>query len=218
MSQPKVGVIYLIINLHNIKNNVTPFLYVGSKADSRKFSSYWSSSKYVKDDVEKFGVESFAKVILHKVSYYDIAELLEVELETQQKLSVLSNPAFYNRALANGKMDPNSAVGTVWMRQFGKNKRVPKEEVSRHLLEGYDLGRCENPNKDRVYISKGGVVKAILHSDLSLYLLDGWTQGRKGNKTGKSWINKDGKNKIVSKEEVSDYVTQGWNKGCIMKK
>ena len=61
-------------------------------------TSYWSSSKYLKESIHKIGVENFSKEIL---SIWDNRELANIEeIRLHRKLNVGINNQFYNKAEA----------------------------------------------------------------------------------------------------------------------
>ena len=97
-----------------IKNELTGMFYIGKKSfwsnrtlpplkgknqkrHVRKESdwrAYWGSSNWLKEDIEKYGLENFSKQILHvcKSKFQTSYE----ELMWQLKLNVLNDPKSYN--------------------------------------------------------------------------------------------------------------------------
>lgn len=218
-SQPntKTGIIYLIVNIENYVNNVLPYLYIGSKEDESKFATYWSSSKYVKADVQKLGKQNFIKIVLRKVEYNNPCELLEVEQQYHNDLNVVENEMFYNKSYANGKMVGGAVTttDTVWINNSTTEKRVKVSLVEKYLAKGYVVGRQQNYNKGRSYINKDGTVKSVSATDVDKFLSEGWTLGRlKGNQTGKTWIHNDTARKLVPSNKVAEYEANGWTVGC----
>lgn len=215
-SQPKIGVIYLIVNIQNYINNVLPYLYIGSKEDESKFDTYWSSSKFVKEDIQKIGKQNFIKIVLEKVKYDNSCDLLEVEQSYHNKLDVVNSPLYYNKAYANGKLVGGPATSdTIWVNNGESEKRVNTSLVEGYLTIGYVVGRQENYNKGRTYVNKNGVVKSITSDQVSIFLKEGWNIGRgSGNQFGKTWIHNDVARKLVPLTEVSTYEASGWMVGC----
>jgi hypothetical protein len=214
-----VGIIYLITNIHNVKHNINPKYYIGSKTIKDKFDSYWGSSKYLSEDINSLGMWNFSKEILEEVEYNDISELLAVENTIQRKLRVAEDPSFYNKAYAVHPFYCSGGThtsGTIWMTNGVVSVRVPHEEAELYLKIGFSRGRNNRTyNKDKVYINNGVDTKSIKPYQVSSFLENGWVKGRlKGNQSGKTWINKDGINKLVPKKDIHLYLDwyAGWKK------
>jgi group I intron endonuclease len=88
--------VYIITNLILNKS------YIGSKvcykSDPEK-DGYWGSSKYLKEDFKKYGIENFSKKIIQR-NYTNKKDLLNGETEYILKYDTLE-PNGYNRFLPN---------------------------------------------------------------------------------------------------------------------
>ena len=107
----KFGFVYLITNTKTEKAYVgCKQYYIGKAKKQSKWQTYVSSSKYVKDDIEKIGKEHFTFEAI--AEYKNKRSLRYYECYFQMKYNVLSTtlegtdePAFYN-----------SYVGGKWYR------------------------------------------------------------------------------------------------------
>ena len=106
--------IYLIINHYNVKNNIFPYLYIGSDTKDRvSMESYPGSSKHVKTDIESIGIKWFSKHLLWQGSMNDLISqgfttITQLERSIHILLDVVKNPIFYNAVLANEKFNTNN--------------------------------------------------------------------------------------------------------------
>jgi len=92
MTKHKIYYVYLITNKLLNKQ------YVGSKICYKKDplnDGYWGSSKYVNEDIIKYGLENFTKIILQD-DYEDVKSMLEGETNYIYKYDTLA-PNGYNR-------------------------------------------------------------------------------------------------------------------------
>ena len=86
-----VAFVYVIDNL---EDNLD---YIGKKlikAKSGKWQNYWSSSKWLKDDVKRLGKNKFKRTILHLCKSKQDASYLE--LKEQIKRKVMERDNSYN--------------------------------------------------------------------------------------------------------------------------
>lgn len=105
-----VGFVYIITNMSN------GMMYIGKKNFRKKikarkkkgqkrrgkakikesdWKSYYGSSEYLKEDIEKFGKDKFKREI---ITYcFSASELTYRELEEQIKREALLRPEYYNR-------------------------------------------------------------------------------------------------------------------------
>jgi ribosomal protein L37AE/L43A len=90
-----------IYYVYIITNKLTNKQYVGSKIcyGIPENDGYWSSSKYVNEDINKYGLENFVKEILQD-DYRNVKDLLDGETEYILKYDTLT-PNGYNRYLPN---------------------------------------------------------------------------------------------------------------------
>lgn len=206
------GIIYLIINLKHLKENIKPLFYIGSTHKIEKFDQYFGSSKYLNEDIKKYGLDSFQKIILLNKKINSITELQELENNFQRDYNAVKSKLFYNQSYSIGPwhcLDGTGSKNTIWINDGKKNKRINENNI--HLYPNWSKGRT-NPNymKNRIYINNGKITKAINSDELHLY--SNWNKGKlKGNQQNKIWINKNGKRKMIYPKNISNY--SDWNVG-----
>lgn len=215
------GVIYLIINHHNLENNLRPFLYIGSTTKNGKdYEEYFSSSKFLKDDVNTLGISFFTKTkLFERYDFKSIEELLDKEAEYQKLFDAVKSDIFYNRAYANGQfynISGEHTANTIWINNGIQNKRIVESDLQQY--PEWSKGRLAGDYmKDRIYINNGVITKSISKDELHLY--SEWTIGRlSGNQSNKVWINNSIIRKLVSKEDLDFYLTNNWTVGYVLSK
>lgn len=78
-----------------------PKFYFGYKTIKKDNGNYYGSSKYLKDDIQKYGIENFKKTI---VKYYENEkDAIIAEEKYLQKINAANNVNFYNRINGNAK-------------------------------------------------------------------------------------------------------------------
>lgn len=214
------GIIYKIINHYNVKHDIDPKFYIGSKSncepDDKRFLSYWSSSISVTNDVNKLGEWNFSKEILITIDYNDQQELLLEEAKIQEEHNVVSDKSYYNQSIAIGpfyREDGSHCASTVWMNDGKISKRIHKNDVNQYLNNGFKYGRHNGSyNQNRVYINNGVVTKSVTDNELNDFITNGWKKGKlSGNQSNKMWINKNGKRKLIPKDQ--QHLFEDWNVG-----
>lgn len=86
-----------------------PKFYFGYKTIKKDNGHYYGSSKYLKEDIQKYGIQCFKKPVVH---YYETEkEALEAEEKYLYKVNASKNPNFYNRINGNAKW---TTVNTVY--------------------------------------------------------------------------------------------------------
>ncbi len=87
-----------------------PKFYFGYKTIKKDNGNYYSSSKYLKEDIQKYGIQFFKKTI---VRYYETEkEAITAEEKYLHKVNASNNPKFYNRINGNAKWTTVSAIYT----------------------------------------------------------------------------------------------------------
>lgn len=78
-----------------------PKFYFGYKTLKKDNGNYYGSSKYLKEDIEKYGIKNFKKTV---VKYYENEkDAITAEEKYLQKVNAANNPNFYNRINGNAK-------------------------------------------------------------------------------------------------------------------
>lgn len=86
-----------------------PKFYFGYKTIKKDNGRYYGSSKYLKGDIQKYGIQCFKKTV---VNYYETEkEALEAEEKYLYKVNASKNPNFYNRINGNARW---TTVNTVY--------------------------------------------------------------------------------------------------------
>jgi hypothetical protein len=97
MPERVIGFTYMIVN------NITMQMYIGMKSLNGKWQDYVGSSKYLKNDINKYGLENFTKGVIR--FHYDTESLAQHEVNLQMHLDVLRSkfldgtPMFYNKRI-----------------------------------------------------------------------------------------------------------------------
>lgn len=85
-----------------------PKFYFGYKTIKKDNGCYYGSSKYLKEDIQKYGIQFFKKTI---VCYYKTEEeALKAEEKYLHKVNASKNPNYYNRINGNAKWTTVSTV------------------------------------------------------------------------------------------------------------
>jgi len=81
-----------------ITNTLNDMQYIGVRSCDCEPNEdqYWSSSKYLKEDITKFGIENFTKQILNIWNTREDA--LEHEISLHEQYNVSTNKLFYNKS------------------------------------------------------------------------------------------------------------------------
>lgn len=213
-----IGAIYLIINKKHLKDNKTPVFYIGSKKDIVLMEGYWSSSKYIKDDLKTNGINNFSKIILEKLEFDNVQDLLNKEAEYQVAFNAVKSEWFYNKTFATGPFycdGSEHTSNTIWINNGEINKRIKGVDLQQYITSGFVRGRLNAKyNRKRIYINNGRETKAVMPSEIKKWLSCGWVSGRlKGNHINKAWVNKENIKRIIPKEDLEDFLNDGWHLG-----
>ena len=136
--------VYLITNTEINKQ------YVGSRTCYKNNISddmYWGSSKYLKEDYKKYGLENFTKKILK--TYTSVEEMLKGESDYIIKYNTLS-PNGYNRFLS---------IKTPKFYMHGvKHSEETKEKIKKSM-KGKNVGKIqtEETKKKRALANTGKI-------------------------------------------------------------
>jgi hypothetical protein len=85
-----------------------PKFYFGYKTIKKDNGNYYGSSKYLKEDIKKYGIKNFKKTI---VRYYeDEKDAIIAEEKYLQKINAAQNKNFYNRINGNARWTTLSKV------------------------------------------------------------------------------------------------------------
>jgi len=100
-TKPQFGVIYLITNLKNVKENKNPKYYIGSKKYLSEWEKgeYYGSSRILTEDIDTLGKKHFKREILQIIEYIDYKELLEQEHSLISEKDAVFSEEYYNKAI-----------------------------------------------------------------------------------------------------------------------
>lgn len=92
-----MAIIYETINLHNLRNGINPWRYIGS--DQNNDALYLGSNRELKKDVGKYGFSNFKKVVLEEFENITNKELRKIESEQYLKPNnVRTDGSYYNKS------------------------------------------------------------------------------------------------------------------------
>jgi len=138
--------IYLIINEHNLKHNIKPYLYVGSDTKDRMLiEDYSGSSKSLNLDIDRLGLQNFSKSLMWHGSDADLnsmgfSSLTQLEREIHLWFDVGQNPLFYNLVCAGEKF--NTVGRSVYYRVDDPQKQtIMLSTDDPRVLSGEYVGR-----------------------------------------------------------------------------
>lgn len=89
-------VIYLTENLYNKANGIFPYRYIGS--DQNNDPLYYGSSKDLKEDIKKLGLENFKKIIIEEFNDLPNKDLRKLEAGYLKSYNVKNDPSYYNKS------------------------------------------------------------------------------------------------------------------------
>lgn len=163
---------------------------------------YWSSSKYLKEAINKFGINYFQKKIVRE--FEDRNSALEFEMFLHEKFNVDKNPYFFNRAKST-KFGFNCDGSTIKGKTYEEIYGIEKAEKLKHQ-------RSETFKK----IDRNGSKNSFFGKTHKPELKEKWSLNRSGErapKFGLRWITNGSTNKEI---DPKNYVFEpGWYFGRI---
>lgn len=201
----KYNYVYKITNLNPLSDKK---YYIGVRTSKLipEDDNYWSSSKSLKADIKKYGLDSFKKEILFTLDSRENAILKEIELH--EKFDVASNKEYYNIVKQNSS-GFNTQGGLFVKNKNGESIYVTKDEYNKndeliYHSSGKISVRDKNGNTLQVNITDDkylngeltsvscGMVNAIDKNGNRLYVTTVEYYKRKD-------LNVNNKNKVVAK-------------------
>lgn len=208
MTKQVYGYIYMTTNLVNGKK------YIGQKASSSFVEDYKGSGTYLKNAINKYGIENFKTEILKWC--YDQEELDSSERFFIEQNNAVESDDFYN--LAKGGSFGNARKGSKFSEQARKkmseiNKgeknamwgKTHSEESRKKISDHHaDFKGEKSPSYNRVCINDGNKVKYVKKENLNEYISDGWEIGTTEEMKQKiSKTNKGRKHSEETKKKMS---------------
>lgn len=138
--------------------------YIGVRSATcipEKDIKYWSSSKYLKAEINKVGVENFSKEILSVWECRELANIEEIRLH--RKLNVGVNKQYYNKAAATRDGFFVFDQVTVIDVRNNKVKTIPKDEFNNsNFYKGVTKGQIT------VLDTRDGCIKNVSKEDYKI--------------------------------------------------
>jgi len=166
---------------------------------------YWSSSKYVKEAIKKYGKSQFKKKVLKVFSKPEKA--IEHESFLHERLQVDKNPLFFNRCKSTKwgyRVTGLILSGKTYEEIHGEEKAKRLKEIRSIQMKEHRKKNGVKGKKNPNYGKKWSEEKRATFSESR--------QGEKHPSYGLMWINDGSTSKKISK---SDEVPEGWQKGRI---
>lgn len=142
--------IYMIIHHSHLKNNLLPYLYIGSDTQDRLLlEQYCGSSTSLNQQINYCGLSDFSKEILwqgdinglHQLGY---TMLVELEETFHQSFDVARDPRFYNKVEANTDFTTHGKAVYVYKNDPYKKKVIlptNHSDVINGLVDGFQKGK-----------------------------------------------------------------------------
>jgi hypothetical protein len=200
--------------VYQTKNTANNMIYIGAHSTDLLEDGYLGSGHRLTLAVEKYGVRSFERIILHKFSTPE--EMFKKEAEIVNK-EFLKRSDVYNIVEGGfgGYNKGTTGLKHLYHPESKKRCAVHPNAVDKMLLEGWVIGRNISSTTNTVWIHKGNEKKMILPSELNLYINDGWIKGLPKSFTqGKVWIYHSNLNEysLCELSELPTKVANGWIK------
>lgn len=202
--------VYLIKRLNISEDSTSPYLYVGKKNFYRSNRSdsdwkmYYGSSKYLLDDVEKYGKDNFEREILHIC--YSKSEATWLEVVEQIERRVLK----VDKSMPCKKVYYNSNI----LGKFYKDTIFTNADIERYKSYMSEVDTII----EKKYVTNGIDTKILDVNiiDLNEFLDNnpGWYPGSSlntSNKGMKRVENVDGKIIFVNKDEAHKYTPYSYS-------
>ncbi len=228
--EPNKPYIYLI---RNKKNNM---IYIGASMGNKK-KTYWSSSEYVKKDIEKYGIENFEKIILNTFDTMENAYEAEARLVDEKfvaseytynkmpakfQKSFTSETAKYASDLGSSKGGQacyERGLGIFGMTtedKFIANSNAGKIGGKRN--KGKKKSKEHRKNLSKIRKGNNDWLTQEWRDNMGLGQIKRWEETKSDPEyvnhiKNRKWINKDGESKMVTQIELLDYLNDGWSYG-----
>lgn len=205
-SKRKFHTVYQTINL---KNNM---IYVGAHSTDLIEDSYLGSGKRLVLAIEKYGVKSFSKTILHVFSTPE--EMFKKEAEIVN-IEFLKRSDVYNIVEGGFGGHNKGTTGLKHLHHSSSNKRcaVHPNAIPKMIAEGWVVGRNMSSTTNTIWIHKGNDKKMISIDNFENYINDGWIKGLPSSPTYKKiWIYHPNWNEysLCNADELTEKLSNGW--------
>lgn len=246
-----VGFVYIIKRNNMIEDPSSPIYYIGKKNFYLKnkkesdWKKYYSSSNWLKEDIKKYGEESFTREIIHIC--YSKSEMTYKEVLEQLNNNVLQinddimRKKFYNLNIM-GKFFNNEYFTKSDIKRIKKYINTGAEDYERicvtdgvrtkyinQLVQDVDIWLCDNPdwylgtsfkshNKGMILITNGENGIYVDSEDVDVFIIENeeWYIGSPSR--GKFKVVNNGLiTKRISNDEVNEFLEENpdWESGNI---
>jgi hypothetical protein len=204
--------------------NITPRLekyYIGvrSSLDEPNDDNYWSSSKYLKEDISTFGLSNFKKKII-KI-FNNRKEAIDFEIKIQTKLQVHHHPLFYNKSTQPSNKFNNQGNPEIIKR---KVQTMQNTIIDGKTLYQIAVAKGIETKKTKILpngltVSENQVANFIANLDIP-DSKTGLTLRQKLRKPKNNTSNYTGNPKTVilydSKDNIKHTINDGFQKYCLL--
>lgn len=217
------GYIYLTTNLLNGK------IYIGQHKSNSIDESYYGSGKYLKNAINKYGLENFNTVIIK-------------ECESKEELDFWEIFYIKEYQSQNSEIGYNITSGGYGCRDYifteEDRKKIGEKSRKNNLARDHSIyDAVSEKHKGNKMMTNGTINKWVSESDINEMLEKGWkfgsckkrnrdyknTSGKNNGMYGKSavkgrvWIHRYINNQLerlyIKKDELDKYITNGWEYG-----
>ena len=211
--------VYKTTNLANGK------IYIGSHVTEDVNDGYVGSGKLLLKAIEKYGLESFKKEVLHIFDNPNDMFLKEAELVSNEfiqrkdtyniKEGGHGGWDYVNKNNLNFTQEKNARISGF--KKFTKEQRIEyakkaTEEANKFWKRVY-AGEVPDPRKNpKPFLGKKHTEETKIKMR-EAHKKNADQKGSKNSQFGTKWINKDGAEKKIDKNELTKYISEGWNLG-----
>ena len=155
MPKVKLGLISMYSNKYHYVYRITCLnemsvekYYYGSRSSKLepKSDDYWSSSKYIKIAIDKFGIKYFKKKIIK--TFLTREDALKYEMLLHEKFSVDKNPIFFNKSKASNfgiKITGLFSKDKTYEELYGEEKAKKLKIIRAENFKKIDKNGIKNP-------------------------------------------------------------------------
>ena len=200
--------VYRITNM--IENHIPKYYYGFRKCNGSPYEDkkYMGSSKYLKNDVVKYGIENFSKKIL-KI-FNNKEEAIDYEIMLHNKFEVHKNVMFYNKCKASkfgykctGDILKGKSYEELYGHEYSNKLKKDRSNAMKIIASNRDYRGEKNPNYGNSWTEQ-------MKNDMSVK-----KSGSKNPIYNKIIINNGEIEKRISKEEP---IPNGYVVGRVLKK
>lgn len=212
--------------IYQITNAINGKIYIGCHKTDDINDGYMGSGKILHRAYEKYGVENFAKKILH---IFDTSEeMFDNEMTLVDESFVARQDTYNIKEGGLGGWDHINDGSEKHKKRCSKAGKVGGPPSMKQLREHMQVVLA-NPSLRKEYgqkISKGlknhftnrdGYFKNMQHTKETKARIGAANaihqRGKKNSQYGTCWIHNNNVSKKIEKDDLNEYLTEGWIKG-----